>query len=233
MSDVFDLDHLSAALDDMPLVELHELKHSFGVPPRLQTIVYDGHVPQQLDGRDLVPGELIPAEMPEIEELGCWSTIGSRGEVAGMTSDIIMDVITPWTPLPRSIYDWEEDQRRPSYRLFADLIRGRDHPAIPPESQAIIRDHNLPQPSSPPDQHVSCIDTTFGFSDQVDRFDVGNEYRVGLGSWARVAQHLRFTKEINEVAQGFVREMLGVRAGAPVPDYVAVHIRRSGEYRAS
>lgn len=93
VSDVFDLHYLSAMLDDMPLVELHELKHTFGIRPRLQTIVYDGEVPQWTEnGRALVKGDLLLEEPSLREKLGCWSTTESRGERSGMSADGLMDV---------------------------------------------------------------------------------------------------------------------------------------------
>jgi len=106
-------------------------------------------------------------------------------------------------------------------------MRGR-HDDIPEDVKALIEQYDLPR-NIIPDQQVACVDSTFGFSDQVSRYDVGNEYRLGLGAWARVGQHLHFKTEIQRMADGYLRQLLNVRSAGPIPDYVAVHIRRTGE----
>ena len=93
VSDIFNLRRLSGVLDEMPLVEMHELKHSIGLPPRLQSIVYDGEVPQSGKvGTRFVKGDLIPMEEPEDEVLGCWSMAESKGEEAGKSGRFIMNM---------------------------------------------------------------------------------------------------------------------------------------------
>jgi len=92
VSDIFDLHFLAATLDDLPIVELHELKKSYGTPPRIDYVVYDGEVPQVgSNGLPLVAGDVIRAQEPERDVLGCWSAFMSRGEVPGMSADGIMD----------------------------------------------------------------------------------------------------------------------------------------------
>jgi hypothetical protein len=74
VSEVFDLTQLSSILEDLPIVELHELKVADNLPDRLVYTRYDGEAPLLTPGGDSVAvGELVPAESTESEGLGCWS----------------------------------------------------------------------------------------------------------------------------------------------------------------
>lgn len=85
----------------------------------------------------------------------------------------------------------------------------------------------MPDPPVWPDAHVACIDTTFGFVEQINRYDVGGEYRSGTGAWAAVGNRMRFSPGIERIGEMYLREILGVRGD--VPPFIAVHIRRGGE----
>lgn len=72
--DVFDLPRLRAALDDLPLVELFELKASTGVPERWRRIRHDGESRQiRADGTEYAMGDWIEPFTGNEETLGCWS----------------------------------------------------------------------------------------------------------------------------------------------------------------
>ena len=85
VGDVFDLPRLRAALEDLPLVELYELKSSVGVPEQWQRILYDGETPQlRADGTSYSKGDWIEPLQGMEEQLGCWSfwhNLGSETDV--------------------------------------------------------------------------------------------------------------------------------------------------------
>lgn len=116
---------------------------------------------------------------------------------------------TPFTPLPRSVFIWNEDPGRPSFRLVADLIRARHTQDPPAESMEIMKNYSMPHPSVWPDPHLACVDTTFGFGEQIDRYDVGGEYRSGTGAWAGVGNRMRFSKGVTRIGEMYLREIFG------------------------
>lgn len=80
MSDVFDLNQVSAGLGDWPIVEMGELKGVSGSyidPAHPPVISYDGEFAQSLTINGVMSearvGDMIPPEDSEKESLGCWS----------------------------------------------------------------------------------------------------------------------------------------------------------------
>ena len=77
LGDVFDLSFLSA-LKETPIVEMHELKTDFRSAERNKVVVYDGEVPVRPGGvlgeEEWQVGDGVPAEEPEGEDIGCWSS---------------------------------------------------------------------------------------------------------------------------------------------------------------
>lgn len=81
VSEIFDLSQLSSSLNDMAIIEMHEVKGTTTEPERLKTVVYDGEKEQyKKDGSLRSVGDLIYAEMMEDDEVGCWSMHASKGE---------------------------------------------------------------------------------------------------------------------------------------------------------
>lgn len=67
----------------------------------------------------------------------------------------------------------------------------------------------MPDPSVWPDPHLACIDSTFGFGEQIDRYDVGGEYRSGTGAWAAVGNRMRFSRGVERIGEMYLREIFG------------------------
>jgi len=86
VSYVFDLNRISSLFDDFPIVELHELKVGYQTSPTLVNTTYDGefqmYLPSEhIGGPDRVAlvGDLVPAEPPVDDFIGCWSFYVARG----------------------------------------------------------------------------------------------------------------------------------------------------------
>ena len=80
VGDIFDLNRLSAVLDDSPIVQFHELKLADRTPDRLKTVVFDGEHPQvSADGKALSVGERIAALPPMRDVIGVWSVSQATG----------------------------------------------------------------------------------------------------------------------------------------------------------
>jgi hypothetical protein len=93
LGDVFDLSYFSA-LKQTPVVEMHELKVDVRSAPRSRVAVYDGEVPVYPEGntegnpggdgeegdseegerKKYEVGDVIMAQDPEREDIGCWSS---------------------------------------------------------------------------------------------------------------------------------------------------------------
>jgi hypothetical protein len=73
----------------------------------------------------------------------------------------------------------------------------------------IMKNYSMPHPSVWPDPHLACVDTTFGFGEQIDRYDVGGEYRSGTGAWAGVGNRMRFSKGVTRIGEMYLREIFG------------------------
>lgn len=81
VSEIFDLSQLSSSLNDMPVVELHEVKGTTTRPERLMKVMYDGETEQyKKDASTWKAGEWIHAQDLGDDEVGCWSMYGAKGE---------------------------------------------------------------------------------------------------------------------------------------------------------
>jgi hypothetical protein len=81
VSEIFDLHQLSSSLNDMSVVEMHEVKGTTTEPERLKRVRYDGeHEQYKRDSSAWTVGGMIPAEEMGDDEVGCWSMYGSKGE---------------------------------------------------------------------------------------------------------------------------------------------------------
>lgn len=88
VSDIFDLQSLRAALDDMPMVDLFELKATKGIEPRWRRILYDGENRQmRADGTEYIKGDWIEPFVGQDEELSCWSFWQNLGAETEYSAD--------------------------------------------------------------------------------------------------------------------------------------------------
>lgn len=81
-----------------------------------------------------------------------------------------------------------------------------------------MKNYSIPTPEQWPDSHLSCIDTTFGFVDQIHYYDVGGEYRAGLGAWAVVGSKIRFQRGVELLGQKYLRDIFGLKRNADIPN---------------
>ena len=89
VSDVFDLGHISSKLNDMPIVEAHELKAFWSMEDRLKSVRYDGeNVQYNPDGIPLLRGEMIAADEAVVDRIGCWSLYEAKGERPQLTPNL-------------------------------------------------------------------------------------------------------------------------------------------------
>ena len=111
--------------------------------------------------------------------------------------------------MPRSCFLWDDDPNRPGFHEVARVIR--EHSDTPPQESIDIIEHSKTIETPPvwPDKHLSCIDTTFGMVEQIGRYDMGAEARLGLGVWSQVLSKMRFSKGVEALGEKYLKETLG------------------------
>jgi hypothetical protein len=97
------------------------------------------------------------------------------------------------------------------------LLREKHNGVAPPESLAILDKFNKPHPVLGPEDHLACIDVTYWFLEQPDRFDLHQEWLSGEGVWNRVGRHIRFAPGLYQLADQFLRYELGLGTSESIP----------------
>ena len=82
-----------------------------------------------------------------------------------------------------------------------------------------------------PDDQLACMDSTYYALVDPERYDLGDEWRSGMGTWSAVGRYMRFQPGLVRMARDLLRDIWGLGWGDDVPEYMAVHIRRGGESR--
>ncbi|KIY48048.1 hypothetical protein FISHEDRAFT_44056, partial [Fistulina hepatica ATCC 64428] len=75
----------------------------------------------------------------------------------------------------------------------------------------------------PPDPHVACFDFLYNVAAGTHDFEWNYAYSP---AWRFVAQHLPFSQLSKDRARRYARKAFRLEPGAPLPPYIAVHIRR-------
>jgi len=85
-----------------------------------------------------------------------------------------------------------------------------------------------PQPSKvhgavlPPDEHLACFDYLYYLCAQTPF-----EYNLEISpAWRFVARHFRWTKRLQAISDGYLRQIFDVPDHEPIPPYIAIHARR-------
>ena len=253
VGEIFDLNYLSAVLNDLPIVEMHELKGTNLEPARLKEVVYDGEFPQMAkdEDRNLEIGEHIPPEAPEWEDIGCWSFWGGLGKQEGVYggADISEYPRGGWayvdpirTPLPPHI--WRNNLGNqfdffvPSIIRLSQFIWPGRLDTMPSGTKELIANYSLPEPAIPPEDHVSFIDSLYYFVEQESRWDLHREWTNGQGTWNRIGKHMKWTAGIEEIRDMYLRKLFDIPYGEIPPvshphwvRLIAVHGRSHPAHR--
>ncbi|KAJ7170923.1 hypothetical protein C8R43DRAFT_981584 [Mycena crocata] len=75
-----------------------------------------------------------------------------------------------------------------------------------------------------PDEHLFCIDHLFytNILRDYDSYDSAH-----APSWKEVGQHMRWRPNVVDLAKSFLREAFHVKPGESIPEFVAMHVRRT------
>ncbi|KAJ7639163.1 hypothetical protein FB45DRAFT_904876 [Roridomyces roridus] len=75
-----------------------------------------------------------------------------------------------------------------------------------------------------PDQHLFCIDYLFCSSilHDWDAYDSPH-----APSWRQIGQHMRWRADKVKLAQSYLRKAFGLRSSQPIPEFIAMHVRRT------
>ncbi|KAJ7146252.1 hypothetical protein C8R44DRAFT_756982 [Mycena epipterygia] len=163
--------------------------------------------------------EVKMSDSPIVDDIGCWNVWGSvqdmdkfprRGVVpAKLNLDISYTKTPPWIKL---------SDTTASFWSLAALSFPEAHAAnlvAPlPSSQ-----HHL---SLPPDEHLLCYDFLY-YVAALQPYEIGLDYSP---AWRYVGQHMRWTATLEQLADEYVRQALGVVANDPTPPFISVHVRR-------
>ncbi|KAH6877049.1 hypothetical protein BKA70DRAFT_217448 [Coprinopsis sp. MPI-PUGE-AT-0042] len=74
----------------------------------------------------------------------------------------------------------------------------------------------------PPDEHISCYDDLFYATTEVDELDWRFTWSP---SWRTVGTHLRFSDQLLDLSQSYLRKALGLAEQEAIPPIITVHIR--------
>ncbi|KAJ6547863.1 hypothetical protein B0H10DRAFT_2170100 [Mycena sp. CBHHK59/15] len=80
--------------------------------------------------------------------------------------------------------------------------------------------------SLPPDDHLLCFDNLYYVGAQ-SVYEFSADYSP---AWRFVGRHIHFTRRIQEMADSYVRQALGVTPHDPTPPYISVHVRH-GDFK--
>jgi len=203
VSDVFDLEFLSKMKDDIPILEMHQLKAQMNT-----TGSY---------------------EEPKEESLGCWSFYLNemdhpsewpakdlRGISAPCQCIRLTGVDLELTPLPKEILYGGYWGKISTFGL-AHLLKPK--PTIPYVQPASSAERlvaiNRPSPALHPEDHLSCVDLLFYTSYTGDM--CWNEISSGVGNWNNVGRYMRFTPELMETSRTFLRQIFDLDSEAAIP----------------
>lgn len=127
------------------------------------------------------------------------------------------------TPLPASLFEGGMGSFRPNIPLTAAFLR-KSHRTIPPESLNVTEHYNYTAPLAVPDDHLTCIDNCYWFTENTQRFELLDEWRRGLGTWAAVGKHMYWRTEVEQLAVSVGKRLLGVRETQELPPVCHCHV---------
>ncbi len=256
MSEIFDLPRLSASID-LPIVEIDELKwpcwNDEGWRDRVTSLLSDfwaGDNVVEARKRDLGDQITHPTEW---ETIGCWSleeiSLNKTHDPLGVEEGKLQ---LEYTPLPPYVID-------PKYPIpdghaliasLANVVR-YDRFGIDKATERIQQylsgasgdlarwrewHPDWVEPSVQPDRKLACIDNFIYYTFAKAEFEVPpwlDREDYESNTWTQVGRYLRWRKDVKDLAMAFLRKGWGLTESEPMPPYVSVHIRRTGEQRCT
>ncbi|KAJ7821378.1 hypothetical protein B0H14DRAFT_3875937 [Mycena olivaceomarginata] len=96
------------------------------------------------------------------------------------------------------------------------------------------RGYNLREPakspllgaSLPPDERLMCIDNMY-WTANVEGYEFQHDHSA---AWRLVGQYLHWNPRIEGLSRDYIGQALGLPAGAAIPPYIAIHVRR-GDFK--
>ncbi|KAJ7746811.1 hypothetical protein DFH07DRAFT_589770 [Mycena maculata] len=160
-----------------------------------------------------------------VDDLGCWNTQNSVWQTSGrhhtpprsVNLDISYTTAPEWIRYPSQL-------QNPTFphALFwalASLAFNDTRTWTPQEPDPSPTHHAV----LPPDDHLLCYDLLY-YAGAHELFEFNYEISP---AWRFVGQHMHWTARIQQIAESYTRETLGIAPHAPIPPYIAVHARRS------
>ncbi|KAJ7170932.1 hypothetical protein C8R43DRAFT_71801 [Mycena crocata] len=163
-----------------------------------------------------------------VDSVGCWSSwaLARKQHDGGdqprtLKSAPVFHLDLGFTRVPRWTLLRDTDQTTNIFRLsqlgtnagYRDAIQGNVSFKSTIKEQWML-----------PDQHLFCIDHLFYTSITTDYDSYDSAYAP---SWKEVGQYMRWRPDVVDLAKSFLREAFNVKPGETIPEFVAMHVRRT------
>ncbi|KAJ7880783.1 hypothetical protein B0H14DRAFT_1534461 [Mycena olivaceomarginata] len=160
-----------------------------------------------------------------VEPLGCWNiweavmpTNHNPHETWGAPETLGLDI--SYTVAPTWI-KLHQDQLDDQHMKFAALMalsfpEQRGHNLAPPSASPVL---GL---SLAPNEQMVCFDNLY-WTSNLEPHEFEHDHST---AWRFVGQYLHWNPRIEELARAYLRRAFGVAPGAPLPPYIAIHVRR-------
>ena len=126
-----------------------------------------------------------------------------------------------FVPVPVNLTHSRVDREHCNTGMTSDFMK---HPTIHPETQARLDELKQPLPEVLPSDKFACIDSVY-WCHNAGR-GLHEDWHKGEGAWLNVGIHLRWQPGFVQLADDFLRNIFDLRPNAPIPQYMAIHIRR-------
>ncbi|KAF9022035.1 hypothetical protein BDZ89DRAFT_221297 [Hymenopellis radicata] len=153
------------------------------------------------------------------ESLGCWNPRDGNPSGQSFSEHLHLDV--SYTQIPGEMFinpdHWHDHTNL--WNVAALLYPKR--PLF--EDRTFPVTHASPKGNyAPPDRHLACLDTTYYMGSGAAPFEWERSWSP---VWRYVATHIKFTQKVNDLADKAIRKAFKVRSSAPMPPFIAVHVR--------
>ncbi|KAJ6477222.1 hypothetical protein DFH09DRAFT_1266420 [Mycena vulgaris] len=163
-----------------------------------------------------------------VDVLGCWNIAQATNHFnTGPHEDSMPDLLKldiSYTTAPTWIKLYPDSPGDPFF-TFSSLAS-----LAYPEKRNENLQMPLPSPilkaSLPPDEQLLCFDDLYSGA-TIQAHEIGHDFSP---AWRFVGQHLHWTPAIEVLAEEYLRHAFGLSPEAPVPPYIAVHVRH-GDFR--
>lgn len=203
---IFNLTGLRAALRH-PILEWTDVKYQ---PPHTNTTTP------------------LTASNPALEHFGCWATARPAYTHANPVAnhENLLNIDMSFTRVPKFVffdsYPNQGDWHPTFYGLSATIAPGATHREAELENVQVMQKSTLGMELKP-DKHLSCFDLLFYSTTGVQEFEYLEKWSP---AWTHIGRHLRFTDEMQRMAERYVKKGLGLEEGEDIPKMITVHIRR-------